>query len=78
MTVMSVASAGAAAVSGRYVHWGVLSISVTNLSIIVIMIVVFALAILVPMGGGRHIDGPADPPRDPPVGPVDAGEGGRP
>jgi hypothetical protein len=33
---------------GTYVHWGVVSISVTNLSIIVAMVVVFVLAILLP------------------------------
>ncbi len=36
--------------AGRYVHWGVIQISVTNLVIIVAMVVVFALAILVPFG----------------------------
>ena len=36
--------------AGRYVHWGVIQISVTNLVIIAAMVVVFALAILVPFG----------------------------
>ncbi len=78
MALMSVVSAGTPAEPGHYVQWGVISISLTNLSIILIMIVVFVLAILVPMGGGRHVDVHADPPpRDPPGGPVDAGDGGR-
>ena len=40
--------------AGRYVHWGVIQISVTNLVIIVAMVLVFALAILVPFGSGRN------------------------
>ncbi len=79
MTIMSVVSAGAPTEPGHYVHWGVISISLTNLSIILIMIVVFALAILVPMGGGRHVDlHPDPPPRDAPGGSVDTGDGVRP
>ncbi|MEO6144817.1 MAG: hypothetical protein ABIP19_12630 [Dermatophilaceae bacterium] len=38
---------------GRYVHWGVVQISVTNLAIIASMIVVFVLALLVPFPHGR-------------------------
>ena len=34
--------------AGRYVHWGVVSISVANLLIVVIMLVVFVLALLLP------------------------------
>jgi hypothetical protein len=75
MTVMSEVAAGA----GHYVHWGVISISLTNLSIILILIAVFILAILVPMGGGRRVHAPADPLRDRPSGhPVDSGDEGRP
>jgi len=40
-------------VAGKYVHWGVVQISVTNLLIIAAMVVLFALAILVPFGAGR-------------------------
>jgi hypothetical protein len=43
--------------SGLYLDWGVLHISVTNLSVILAMIVVFALAILLPFPGHRHDDG---------------------
>lgn len=34
--------------SGTYLDWGVIQISLTNFLIIVIMLIVFALAILVP------------------------------
>jgi hypothetical protein len=39
--------------SGSYLHWGVLNISWTNLSIIGLMVVVFLLAILLPFRGER-------------------------
>lgn len=42
--------------AGRYVHWGVIQISVTNLIVIVVMIVVFVLALVLPFPGG-HDDG---------------------
>ena len=38
----------AAVGAGHYLHWGVLSISVTNLLIVIAMLVVFALALFVP------------------------------
>jgi hypothetical protein len=38
---------------GHYLHWGVISISVTNLVVIVLMLALFALAILVPFPKGR-------------------------
>lgn len=34
--------------AGEYVHWGVVSVSVTNLLIVVIMLVVFVLALVLP------------------------------
>jgi uncharacterized membrane protein len=40
-------------VSGTYLNWGVIQLSLTNFLIIVIMLVVFALAILVPFNS-RH------------------------
>jgi hypothetical protein len=43
--------------SGLYLDWGVLHISVTNLVVIIAMIVVFALAILLPFPGNRHDGG---------------------
>lgn len=44
MNILALASLDA----GRYVHWGVVSISVTNLAIIAAMVVVFVLALLLP------------------------------
>lgn len=40
--------------SGSYLHWGVIQISVTNAVVIVAMLAVFALAIAVPMRVRRH------------------------
>lgn len=40
--------------SGSYLHWGVIQISLTNFALIIAMVVVFALAIAVPMRGHRH------------------------
>lgn len=34
--------------SGHYLHWGVVQISVANLTVIVIMVVLFVLALLLP------------------------------
>jgi hypothetical protein len=34
--------------SGRYIHWGFIQMSLANLVIIILMIVVFVLAILLP------------------------------
>jgi hypothetical protein len=41
--------------TGHYVHWGFIQISVANLVVILLMIVVFVLAILLPFPrhGGR-------------------------
>ena len=38
----------AAVASGRYLDWGVISISATNALIIVVMLAVFVLALLLP------------------------------
>jgi hypothetical protein len=34
--------------TGKYVHWGFIQISVANLVVILLMVVVFVLAILLP------------------------------
>ncbi len=34
--------------AGRYIHWGVIQISVTNLTIIAVMVLLFILALVVP------------------------------
>jgi cbb3-type cytochrome oxidase subunit 3 len=39
--------------AGRYIHWGVILISMTNLLIIVAMVIVFVLALVVPFGSGE-------------------------
>jgi hypothetical protein len=38
---------------GRYLHWGVIQISVANLVVILLMIAVFVAAILIPFPKGR-------------------------
>jgi hypothetical protein len=40
--------------AGRYVHWGVVQISVTNLIIIAVMVALFALALFLPFPKTRH------------------------
>ena len=44
----------AAGSAGRYLNWGVLQISVTNLVIIAAMVALFVLAILAPFPGRGH------------------------
>ncbi|MEV0494261.1 hypothetical protein [Streptomyces atratus] len=39
---------------GRYVHWGVIQLSVANLIVIGLMVVVFVAALLLPFPGGRR------------------------
>ena len=39
---------------GRYLHWGVVQISVANLVVIAIMIVLFLLALVLPFPGTRR------------------------
>ena len=34
--------------AGKYIHWGVVSISLTNLLVILGMVVVFVLALVIP------------------------------
>jgi hypothetical protein len=40
--------------TGYYIHWGFFQISLANLIVIILMIVVFILALLLPFPGGRH------------------------
>ncbi len=44
----------ASSVAGHYFHWGVISISVTNLLIILAMVVVFVLALVLPFPRGAE------------------------
>ena len=39
--------------AGTYIHWGVVSISLTNLLVIVAMVVVFVLALVIPFPHDR-------------------------
>ena len=39
--------------TGHYVHWGVIQISVSNLVVIAVMIVLFALALVLPFPGPK-------------------------
>ena len=43
----------AASEAGRYLHWGVVQISVANALIILAMILVFVLALVIPFGRGH-------------------------
>ena len=47
--------------SGHYLDWGVISISVTNAAIIAAMVIVFVLALVVPFPHDRHGDGSQEP-----------------
>ena len=44
--------------AGKYLSWGVVSISLTNFLVIVTMIVVFVLALVIPFPGDHS--GPTD------------------
>jgi len=44
MSALSIVASG----PGKYIHWGVIQISVANLAIICAMIVLFILALVVP------------------------------
>lgn len=39
---------------GHYLHWGVVQISVANLTVIILMIVLFVAALLLPFPGTRR------------------------
>ena len=39
--------------AGHYLNWGVIQISVTNLTIILVMLVLFILALVVPFPSGH-------------------------
>ena len=53
MPVIAAFPAWAIAPAGHYLHWGVISVSVTNLLIIVAMLVLFVLALVLPFPGHR-------------------------
>jgi hypothetical protein len=39
---------------GPYLHWGVVQISVANLTVILLMLIVFAVALFLPFPGSRR------------------------
>jgi len=53
---VSIAAEGA----GRYLHWGVIQISATNLTIIAVMVLLFVLALIVPFPSGHGSDDSGD------------------
>jgi hypothetical protein len=58
----------AALAAGHYLHWGVINVSLTNLTVILVMIAVFVAALLVPFphrgddGLEPHVPAPGDRP----------------
>ena len=44
----------------HFLHWGVVQISLANLIVIVAMLVVFALAVIVPFPHARGADNPVE------------------
>ena len=42
--------------AGRYINWGVIQISVTNLTIIAVMFLLFVLALVLPFPSGHGGD----------------------
>ena len=53
MPVIAAFPTWAIAAAGHYFHWGVISVSITNLLIVIAMLVLFGLALVVPFPGHR-------------------------
>jgi hypothetical protein len=53
MPLIAAFPTSAMAAAGHYLHWGVLSVSTTNLLIVIAMLVLFGLALVVPFPGRR-------------------------
>ena len=53
MPVIAAHPVWAIATTGHYLHWGVISVSITNLLIVIAMLVLFGLALVVPFPGHR-------------------------
>ncbi len=62
------AAAPTSAGAGRYLDWWVVHISVANLLIIVLMVVTFVTALLIPFPRGSESASPTVPPPAPPEG----------
>jgi hypothetical protein len=61
MGAVTALSAASSAGAGHYLHWGVLSVSLTNALVIGAMLVVFVLALVVPFGRRSHAASRARP-----------------
>ena len=64
MPGLSAVTLAFSAEAGRYLHWGIIDISLTNLSIIIAMLVLFGLALVLPFP--RPAAGEGDDERDEP------------
>ena len=53
MPVIAAFPTWAIVAAGHYLHWGVISVSITNLLIVIAMVVLFGLALVVPVPGHR-------------------------
>jgi hypothetical protein len=53
MPLIAAFPTSAMAAAGHYLHWGVVSVSITNLLIVIAMLVLFGLALVVPFPGDR-------------------------
>ncbi|MGA8248891.1 MAG: hypothetical protein WB797_18440 [Nocardioides sp.] len=51
--------------AGKYLSWGVLSISLTNFLVIAVMVVLFVLALVVPFPRDRGSSAPTAPTKPP-------------
>jgi hypothetical protein len=61
LVTLSVAASGTA---GRYLDWGVVHISVANLLIIILMVITFVAALLLPFPGAGEEWGPPSAARE--------------
>jgi len=52
--------------TGKYIHWGVIQLSISNLVVIGVVVALFVAAILLPFPAGRDSEAPnrTDPPDD--------------
>ena len=53
MPLIAAFPTSAMAAAGHYLHWGAISVSTTNLLIVIAMLVLFGLALVVPFPGHR-------------------------
>ncbi len=53
MPLIAAFPTSAMAAAGHYLHWGAISVSTTNLLIVIAMLVLFGLALVLPFPGHR-------------------------